>query len=69
MRRPRRNHSAAFKARVALEALRGEKTLAQIAAHPRTRQSGWQPPFAPRPFQACAVAHGVVEVWPLDQTG
>jgi transposase len=26
MRKPRRNHSAAFKARVALEAIRGEKT-------------------------------------------
>ena len=33
MRKPRRNHSAAFKARVALEAIRGEKTVAQIAAH------------------------------------
>ena len=33
MRKPRRNHSATFKARVALEAIRGEKTVAQIAAH------------------------------------
>ena len=33
MKRPRRNHSPAFKARVALEALKGEKTLAQLAAH------------------------------------
>ena len=33
MRKPRRNHSAAFKARVALEAIRGEKSVAKIAAH------------------------------------
>jgi transposase len=33
MRKPRRNHSAAFEARVALEAIRGEKTVAEIAAH------------------------------------
>ena len=32
MKRPRRNHSAAFKARVALDAIKGEKTLAQLAA-------------------------------------
>lgn len=31
MRRPRRNHSPAFKAKVALEALKGEKTIAQLA--------------------------------------
>ena len=33
MKRPRRNHSAAFKAKVALAAIRGEKTLAELAAH------------------------------------
>ncbi len=33
MKKPRGNHSAAFKARVALEAIRGEKTVAEIAAH------------------------------------
>jgi len=33
MRRPRRNHSTTFKARLALEAIRGEKTVAEIAAH------------------------------------
>ena len=31
MRRPRRNHSAAFKAKVALAALKGDKTLAELA--------------------------------------
>ena len=31
MRRPRRNHSSAFKAKVALAATRGEKTLAELA--------------------------------------
>jgi transposase len=30
-RRPRRNHSPAFKAKVALEAIRGDKTLAELA--------------------------------------
>lgn len=30
-RRPRRNHSPAFKAKVALDAIRGEKTLAELA--------------------------------------
>lgn len=33
MKKPRRNHSVAFKAQVALEAIRGKKTVAQIAAH------------------------------------
>ncbi len=37
MKKPRRNHSPAFKARVALEALRGEKTVAEIAAHHEVR--------------------------------
>jgi len=30
-RRPRRNHSPSFKAKVALEALKGEMTLAELA--------------------------------------
>ena len=32
-RRPRRNHSPAFKAKVALAAVKGEKTLAELAQH------------------------------------
>ena len=31
VRRPRRNHSAAFKAKVALQAIRGEQPLAELA--------------------------------------
>jgi len=31
MRRPRRNHSAVFKAKVAVAAVRGDQTLAQMA--------------------------------------
>ena len=32
MRKPRRNHLPKFKAQIALEATRGEKTIAEIAA-------------------------------------
>lgn len=32
-KRMRRNHSAAFKAKVALAALKGDKTLAELAQH------------------------------------
>ncbi len=32
-RRPRRNHSPAFKAKVALAAVKGDRTLAQLAEH------------------------------------
>ena len=33
MKRPRRNHSPAFKAKVALAAIRGDRTLSELAAH------------------------------------
>jgi transposase-like protein len=32
-RRARRNHSAAFKAKVALAAIKGDRTIAQLAEH------------------------------------
>ena len=32
-RRPRRNHSSAFKAKVALAAIKGDRTIAQLAEH------------------------------------
>jgi transposase-like protein len=32
MKRPRRNHSASFKAKVALAAIKGERTLVDLAA-------------------------------------
>ena len=51
MRRPRRNHSPAFKARVALEAIRGEKTIAELASlhqiHPNQITS-WKREFVER---------------------
>jgi transposase-like protein len=32
-RHPRRNHTAVFKSKVALAALKGDKTLAELAQH------------------------------------
>ena len=32
-RRPRRNHNPAFKAKVALAAVKGDRTIAQLAEH------------------------------------
>lgn len=44
-KRPRRNHSPAFKAKVALDAIRGDKTLAELAklhdVHPN-QITGWK---------------------------
>jgi transposase len=37
-RRPRRNHTPAFKAKVALASLKGEKTPAELAQHFDARQ-------------------------------
>ena len=37
-RRPRRNHTPAFKAKVAIAAIKGDRTLAQLAAVRRSSQ-------------------------------
>jgi len=50
-RRPRRNHSAAFKAKVAMEAIKGEQTLAELAkrfdVHPH-QVTQWKNQFLER---------------------
>ena len=45
-RRPRRNHSAEFKAKVALAAVRGDRTLSELASQfecTRTRSRNGRP--------------------------
>jgi hypothetical protein len=54
MKRPRRNHSAVFKAKVALAAVRGDKTLAEWpstlkSTHPRNGLRRAPLPAAPGP--------------------
>ena len=44
-RRPRRNHSPAFKAKVALAAVKGDRTIAQLAEHfdvPPNQITAWK---------------------------
>ena len=59
MRRSRRNHSAAFKAKVALGAIKGEKTLAELAeqfeVHP-TQITQWKTQLWERAMEIFATA-------------
>jgi transposase len=54
-RRPRRNHSSAFKAKVALAALKGDKTVGEIAqqfeVHP-TQVTEWRKQLLERAAEA-----------------
>ena len=59
MKRPRRNHAAAFKAKVALTALKGEQTLAQLAqrfdVHPN-QITQWKDELLQRAVEVFATA-------------
>ncbi len=59
MKRPRRNHSAAFKAKVALTAIKGEHTLAQLAerfdVHP-SQITQWKDELQQRAVEVFATA-------------
>ena len=59
MKRPRRNHAAAFKAKVALTAIKGEQTLAQLAerfdVHP-SQITQWKDELLQRAVEVFATA-------------
>ena len=65
-RRPRRNHSPAFKAKVALAAIKGERTLAQLAeqfdVHPNQITHGKRSLRAGLPM--CSVSAAATEPTP-----
>jgi transposase-like protein len=70
-KRPRRNHSAAFKAKVALDAVKGDKTIVEIAqkhdVHPN-QVTEWRRQLlehAADVFGASAGAQPAVDLKPL----
>ena len=67
-RRPRRNHSPAFKAKVALAAIKGDRTLAELAeqfdVHPNQRKAQLEGGAADvfGPGSGSGAAHPAVDV-------
>ncbi len=70
-RRPRRNHSADFKAKVALTAVRGERTLTELASqfdvHPN-QITQWKTQLLDRAAQVVGTETGLSEK-PVDLKG
>jgi transposase len=68
-RRPRRNHSAAFKAKVAIAAIKGERTIAQIAdqfdVHPN-QVTTWKAQLEGGAAEVFGAATGTTQVPPVD---
>ena len=56
MKRTRRHHGAAFKTQVAFAAVKGEKTLAELATQfgvPPTQITAWKQPLLTRAVDVC----------------
>jgi transposase len=68
-RRPRRNHSAAFKAKVAIAAIRGERTIAQIAdqfdVHPN-QVTTWKAQLEGGAAEVFGAGAGAAQAPPVD---
>jgi transposase-like protein len=66
-RRPRRNHSPAFKAKVAIAAIKGERTIAQIAeqfdVHPN-QVTTWKAQLEGGASDVFGDGHGMAEAAP-----
>lgn len=68
MKKTRRNHSAAFKAKVALAALAGEKTVAELAQHYQVHPnqvSAWKARLVERAAQVFGAEAVEPELSPL----